>query len=185
MYKLITLSIFTAMALLITAGTASADENSHNKGKMMSSSNDMSKKMSSASKNDNPKVEGMLLPYMSPSKGRLLYASKGCVVCHSINGIGGEDAPALDAKTMTPIMDPFDFAAKMWRGAGTMITMQEDELGEQIDFTGEELANIIAFVHSASEQKKFSKADIPPRIIKLMAHLPNESEEHEKKEHDD
>jgi len=139
--------------------------------------------MSSASKNENPPAEGMLLPYMSPSKGRILYASKGCVVCHSVNGIGGEDAPALDAKTMAPIMDPFDFAAKMWRGAGTMITMQEDELGEQIDFTGEELANIIAFVHSASEQKKFSKADVPPRIAKLMLHLDDESEEHEKDEH--
>ncbi|MFP6730258.1 MAG: hypothetical protein VCD50_08845 [Alphaproteobacteria bacterium] len=28
-----------------------------------------------------------------------------------------------------------------------MIAMQEDELGEQIDFTGQELADIIAFVH--------------------------------------
>ena len=45
-----------------------------------------------------------------------------------------------------------------------MIAVQEDELGEQIEFTGEELANIIAFVHSAEEQKKFSEADIPPRI---------------------
>jgi hypothetical protein len=72
----------------------------------------------------------------------------------------------------------------MWRGAGTMIAMQEDELGEQIDFSGEELANIIAFVHSANEQKKFTKADIPPRIAKLMGHLGDESEEHEKEEHD-
>ncbi len=164
MYKSVTLSIVTAMTLLTTVAIADASSDTDKKAK--------------------PATEGMLLPYMSPSKGRKLFASKGCVVCHSVNGIGGEDAPALDAKTMSPIMDPFDFAAKMWRGAGTMITMQEDELGEQIDFTGEELANIIAFVHSTSEQKKFTKADIPPRIAKLMGHLDDESDEHEKEEHD-
>lgn len=126
---------------------------------------------------------GLLLPYINPVRGRALFASKGCVVCHSVNGIGGEDAPPLDASEMPAIMNPFDFAAKMWRGAGTMITMQEDELGEQINFNGDELIDIIAFVHNGEEQKKFSKADIPERISKLMGHLGNESEEHEKEEH--
>ncbi len=164
MFKSVTLSIVTAMTLLTTVAIADASSDTAKKAK--------------------PATEGMLLPYMSPSKGRTLFASKGCVVCHSVNGIGGVDAPALDANTMSTVMDPFDFAAKMWRGAGTMIAMQEDELGEQIDFSGEELANIIAFVHSTSEQKKFSKADIPPRIAKLMGHLGDESDEHEKEEHD-
>ena len=123
------------------------------------------------------------MPQMDPARGRKLFASKGCVVCHSVNGVGGEDAPAFDARDMPVPMNPFDFAAKMWRGARTMIVMQQDELGEQIDFTGDELADIIAFVHSADEQKKFSKADIPPRIAKLMNHLGDESDEHERKEH--
>jgi len=165
MYKSVTLSIVTAISLLtaVTIANASSDN---------------------TARQAKPAVEGMLLPFMNPSKGRKLYASKGCVVCHSVNGIGGVDAPALDAKTMPSIMDPFEFAAKMWRGAGTMITMQEDELGEQIDFTGQELANIIAFVHSASEQKKFSRADIPPRIARLMGHPGDDSEEQEEKKHD-
>ena len=66
-------------------------------------------------------------------------------------------------------MDVFDFSAKMWMGAPAMIAMQEQELGAQIEFTGQELANIIAFIHNADEQKKFSRADIPPDIQK---HLP-------------
>jgi len=126
----------------------------------------------------------LIMPMMNPARGRELFASKGCVVCHSINGVGGEDAPPLDAATMPTVMNPFDFAAKMWRGAGTMIAVQEEELGAQIEFTGSELADIVAFVHSAEEQKKFSKADIPPRIKELMAHMGDESEEHEKVEHD-
>ena len=163
MLKLATLILTTGLAISISTGPVFAGS-------------DTSKMEGAETK---PVFEGMLLPYMSPSKGRKLFASKGCVVCHSINGIGGTDAPALDAKTMSTVMDPFDFAAKMWRGAGTMISMQEDELGEQIDFTGEELANIIAFVHSASEQKKFVKEDIPPRISKLMMHIVAGSDKHE------
>lgn len=89
----------------------------------------------------------IIMPAMDSAKGRKLYASKGCVVCHAINGIGGQDAPNLDAHTMSAQMNLLDFAARMWRGAATMIAMQEDELGEQIDFTGQELADIIAFVH--------------------------------------
>jgi cytochrome c len=122
--------------------------------------------------------EGMLrMPQMDPARGRKLFASKGCVVCHSINGIGGHDAPALDASTMTHPMNPFEFAAKMWRGAEAMIYMQEEELGEQIEFTGDELADIIAFVHHPAEQKKFSEADIPPKILKLIEHDHDEDED--------
>ena len=143
---------------------------------------------SSDGKSDMSKMQmmgerGFLLPYVDPVRGRKLFASKGCVVCHSINGIGGEDAPSLVPESMSSVMNPFEFAARMWRGAGTMISMQEDELGEQIEFTGNELADIIAFVHTREEQKKFSESDIPARIKKLMGHLGNEDEEHEKKEH--
>lgn len=49
-----------------------------------------------------------------------------------------------------------------------MIEMQGQELGEQIEFTGQELADIIAFVHDADEQKRLSEADIPPKIKKLI-----------------
>ena len=114
---------------------------------------------------------GLYMPTMDPARGRRLFASKGCVVCHAVNGVGGEDATPLDASTMRLPMSPFDFAAKMWRGAPAMISMQDDELGEQIQFDGGELADIIAFVHTPLEQARFSEADIPKRIRELMAHL--------------
>lgn len=113
-------------------------------------------------------IGGLVMPRMDPVAGRHLFASKGCVVCHSINGVGGTDAPKLDASTMKMPMDPFDFAAKMWHGAPAMIAMQQNELGAQIQFTGQELADIIAFVHDPMEQKKFSEADIPESIKKHM-----------------
>lgn len=115
---------------------------------------------------------GLMMPDMNAAEGRKLFASKGCVMCHSINGIGGEDAPALDASTMTMPMNPFEFAARMWRGAPAMIAMQEDEMGAQIEFTGAELADIIAFVHDPDEQSRFTLEDMPPEIaarLKAMA----------------
>jgi len=128
--------------------------------------------------------QGFLLPYIDPARGRKLFASKGCVVCHSINGIGGEDAPSLVSGEMKAVMNPFEFAARMWRGAATMITMQEDELGEQIEFSGSELADMIAFIHSREEQKNFTEDDIPERIKKLMGHLSDGDAAPETKKHD-
>lgn len=110
---------------------------------------------------------GLILPEMDAEKGRALFASKGCVVCHSIQGIGGTDAPAMDAEYMDAPMNPFEFAARMWRGAETMVEMQRDELGGVIELNGQELAGIIAFVHDGDEQKKFSEDDFPEEI-KLM-----------------
>ena len=107
---------------------------------------------------------------MNSRRGRELFASKGCVICHSVNGVGGQDAANLDAHTMQPYMNPFEFAARMWRGAATMIVLQEEALGYQIELTGQELADIIAFVHDHDEQHSFSEADIPPQIEKLIDH---------------
>ena len=117
----------------------------------------------------------LIMPMMNSNRGRILFAAKGCVACHSINGVGGEDAPALDAHSMEPFMNLFDFAARMWRGAASMIVMQEEVFGEQIEFTGEELADIIAFLHDDGEQHKFSEADIPPEIMPMMSHMHEDS----------
>lgn len=122
---------------------------------------------------------GLMMPSMDAARGRLLFASKGCVVCHAVNKVGGEDAPPLDASTMVLPMSPFEFAARMWDGAEAMVALQREELGEPIQLTGQELADIIAFVHHADEQKKFSDADIPPQIKKLMQHMMEGEHEHD------
>lgn len=115
--------------------------------------------------------EGMLvMPRMDAARGRQLFADKGCVVCHAINGVGGEDAPPLDADVMSPMMNPFEFAANMWRGAEAMVMLQQEELGEQIELNGQELADIIAFVHSHEEQAKFTEAGLSDEIKKLIEH---------------
>ncbi len=121
-----------------------------------------------------PGTQSLMMPRLDSVKGRKLFASKGCVACHSINGVGGHDATALDAHAMPKMMHPFEFAAKMWRMAPAMIAAQEEVFDEQILFTGEELAEIIAFVHDDAEQHEFSEADIPPEIRPLLHHTHSE-----------
>ncbi len=131
-------------------------------------------------------AQGLLMPDFDAELGRELYASKGCVVCHSVNGIGGIDAPALDYDPAQGPMDPFDFAAKMWRGAEVMIYMQQDELGGQIEITGPELAAIIAFAHDPAEQAKFSMDDVPEEIADMLHEADDEHQDEEADaDHDD
>ena len=112
----------------------------------------------------------LIMPKMDAVRGRELFASKGCVACHSVNGVGGEDASSLDAHDMEPYMNPFDLAARMWRMAPFMIAAQEEALGEQIQFTGDELSAIVAFLHDDAEQHKLTEDSLSAEVMELMDH---------------
>lgn len=90
----------------------------------------------------------LIMPRMNAELGRKLFASKGCVACHSVNDVGSEDASSLDAHDMELCMNPFDLAARMWRMAPYMIAAQEEAFGEQIQFTDDELsAEVLEMMH--------------------------------------
>ena len=115
-----------------------------------------------------PGGPGYLVSFGNSERGRALFTGKGCVVCHSINGVGGKAGPALDADPSAPGLDVFEFAARMWRGAPTMIVLQEMELGYQIEFTGQELADLARFIHDAEAQRSFQETDVPELIRDWM-----------------
>ncbi len=121
-----------------------------------------------AAAGSSPVPAGLVLPKTDSKRGRELYVSKGCVACHSINGVGGADAAPLDAATMDPAMNPFEFFARMWLGTKPMIAMQESRMGQQVEFTAQELGDIVAFIHDAEMQKSFSAGEIPHDIGELM-----------------
>ncbi|MCB2112470.1 MAG: c-type cytochrome [Parvularculaceae bacterium] len=93
--------------------------------------------------------------------GRAAFVQKGCVLCHSVNGVGGKAAPALDAADDFVKPDPVEFAARMWRGAAAMVEFQSVELGYVIDLTADDIANIAAFAASRDAQKLLNEGDIP------------------------
>ncbi len=107
---------------------------------------------------------------MNPNRGKEIFVSKGCVACPAINGVGGHDAPPMDAHRDMGLVNPFDFAAMMWNHAPAMVAAQEEAFGEQIYFTGQELADIIAFMHDDSAQHSFTEHDLTPQAQKMMQH---------------
>ena len=112
----------------------------------------------------------LVMPIMNPERGKNLFVDKGCVACHAINGVGGHDAPPMDAHALGGLMNPFDFAAKMWNHAPGMIAAQEGAFGDQVLFTGDELADIIAFVHDDRTQHTFTEGDLTVRARKMTHH---------------
>ena len=74
----------------------------------------------------------------------------------------------MDAHKEMGLVHPFDFAAKMWNHAATMIAAQERAFGEQIYFTGQELAVMVAFMHDHDAQHGFSGKDLTAAARKMM-----------------
>ena len=110
----------------------------------------------------------LVFPAFDAVLGRKLFATKGCVVCHEVNGIGGTDGPSMSYGKYDAPVNAMEVAADFWETASVMIPMQKNELGGQIELSPEELAAIIAFLASPSEQAKFSKDQIPASIAKDM-----------------
>jgi cytochrome c len=104
---------------------------------------------------------GLAVPLVDSRRGRELFLNKGCIVCHQVNGVGGVIGPSLNADEMPEHMNMFEFTARMWRGAGAMIAIQEEVLGSQIELSGQDLADLVAFAHDADEQSGLTEDDIP------------------------
>lgn len=111
---------------------------------------------------------GLVVPTMDSQRGAVAFIDKGCIVCHAVNDVGGEVGPSFNAGDMPQPMNAFEFAARMWRGAPAMAQMQEDLLGEMIALDGQELADIVAFVHDEDAQMKVTADDIPAEFRGLL-----------------
>ncbi|MBT8471712.1 MAG: hypothetical protein HKN14_11165 [Marinicaulis sp.] len=92
--------------------------------------------------------------------GKILFVEKGCIYCHAVNGVGGKAAPALDAPG-GGVIDPLDFAARMWRGAPAMIELQGIELGYSIWLEADEIANLAAFHADREVQRTLTYESVP------------------------
>ncbi|MGI9416924.1 MAG: c-type cytochrome [Geminicoccaceae bacterium] len=103
----------------------------------------------------------IILPMVDAEEGRRLFTTKGCVLCHAVNGAGGIAAPALDADSSGEQLDLMNFVVRMWNGAQAMIELQALELGYQIELTGKEIGHLAAFTASPEAQRGFSLQDVP------------------------
>ena len=93
------------------------------------------------------------LPEMNARRGRILFITNGCVICHQVNGVGGRAAPDMSAQTTPDTVNPLEFSARVWRGAPAMTALQAIELGYVIDLSAQDIADLAAFAASPQEQQ--------------------------------
>ncbi len=94
-------------------------------------------------------------------RGRILFITNGCVICHQVNGVGGVAAPALDGPPTTSPVNPLEFSASMWRGALAMTALQSLELGYVIDLEAQDIADLAAFASSEDERALLTLDSVP------------------------
>jgi mono/diheme cytochrome c family protein len=83
-----------------------------------------------------------------PDRGRKLFSEKSCIVCHSIEGKGGEKGQAFDRMKQYPF--PVFIAQNMWNHGPRMIdTMRKLRIAIPT-FEGREIIDLFAYIRSVS-----------------------------------
>jgi hypothetical protein len=113
-----------------------------------------------------------VVPNIDAERGRRLFVTKGCFICHSVKGVGGKAAPALDATSRSREIDVLGFVARMWNGAPFMFQLQALELGYRIEMEAHEIADLAGFVGDAKAQEGFSHREIPEIVQDWMVNEP-------------
>ncbi len=99
-------------------------------------------------------------PSVNARRGRILFITKGCVICHQVNGVGGKAAPDLSTDRRAHTVNPLEFSARMWRGAPAMTALQAIELGYVIDLDAQDIADLAAFAGSLDEQQLLTLSSV-------------------------
>ena len=84
-------------------------------------------------------------------KGRRLFTGKRCIVCHQVGGTGGVVGPSLDF--LGQYGSPIFVAATMWNHGPAMAEAMRRRGIPRPRFEGSELADLIAYLRSASPER--------------------------------
>ncbi|MEO1240938.1 MAG: c-type cytochrome [Pseudomonadota bacterium] len=114
----------------------------------------------------------VVMPEANPRRGRILFITNGCVICHQINGVGGTAAPSLSQPDSGYTVNPLDFSARMWSGASAMTALQSIELGYVIDLQGQDIADIAAFTASPDERALLTLDSVPVEMRDWFLNTP-------------
>ncbi|HET8529563.1 MAG TPA: c-type cytochrome [Methylomirabilota bacterium] len=108
-------------------------------------------------------AQPVLSPSQDPLAGSRVFGSKGCVKCHSVNGVGGKVAPDL-ARTMRP-RSFVDLATAMWNHIPNM-TDRMKQLGiarPQLD--SKEAGDLVGFLYTLNYFDPAGNADAGKRLF--------------------
>ncbi len=83
----------------------------------------------------------------SPRRGKDLFASKLCVRCHSIAGVGGHGGPDLGGRGREMLGSVAAMAGLMWNHSQGMEAEFQRRGLTRVTFSGQEMADIIAYLY--------------------------------------
>ena len=88
------------------------------------------------------------------ARGAKLFVSKGCADCHSYGGQGGTDAPPLDYMAgHLSAREIANMSGTIWNHVPAMVPHFQEEGIAFPTFTGFEMADLVAYLHSNPEPK--------------------------------
>lgn len=83
-----------------------------------------------------------------PVEGGELFSKKGCINCHSVNGMGEEIGP--DLATSPGISQPIKMVQVMWNHSPLMEKMMKEKRIPWPEFKGMDMPNLFAYLQSIS-----------------------------------
>ena len=104
--------------------------------------------------------ESGLLP-ATPSKGKLLFAEKGCASCHAVSGEGSAVGPDLGPRAekggATSLVE---FSGLMWNHAPQMLAQMRNQGVPRPQFTEQEMADLIAYLYLVRYLEPVGRVDL-------------------------
>ena len=98
-----------------------------------------------------PSSTPSVTPIGDVANGAALWSAKGCSGCHSIAGKGGKDAPPLDfMRGKLSEQDIANMSGTIWNHTPSMAMHFSEEKIPFPTFNGNEMADLIAFIHGGA-----------------------------------
>lgn len=102
-------------------------------------------------------------------EGRIVFTEKGCVVCHSVAGIGGRVGPDLAERALGHGLT--EFAAAMWNKAPAMMGAMKDRGMTVPQLGAGEMADLVAYLYSVEYFSEPGDAEMGPQRLRAKGCL--------------
>ena len=102
----------------------------------------------------------------SPRRGRDLFQAKRCIACHAIAGEGGHIGPDLAKKGRELVGSVSSIAGLMWNHSQVMTAELARQAIPRATFSGQEMADIIAYLYFVNYATVYGSPERGERIFK-------------------
>jgi cytochrome c553 len=105
------------------------------------------------------------------SSGKFAYINNECIICHSVNGLGGQEgAPKLNDLNQDGLRALMDASGSKGSNLNDLVEIPHNELTLPIELTVHDLGAIVEFVNNTLQVRSLTEKDIPVWMHDLVNH---------------